>query len=660
MKKVDYEHFSRFAMPYSIKAQGNDLYFCVKNALLEEDKYKSDLYVLRDGAVRQLTSSGDVSDFRLLPEGIAFASLRDKKDKEKSEKGVPLSVWQVLPYDGGEATEFLRLDHRITDIRFLSRDRFFFTADYSHEFARVLGDCEGDMEKAAARMKEDSDYQVIDEIPFWFNGAGFINKTRNRLYIYENGQARALTDEFAVVNICSLSQDGSVLYYSCQRYEDMEYPRNCLFELDTSTLEARDISLFEGADHYGATALPEGRVAAFINTQEKHGLNQNPKVYLREGGEYRLLLGDGLHALHSSVGSDIKAGGSHSEADMLLGGGLHFIDTQGGSSQIIRLDLATGEVSNVTLKSGNISAATVFGDGFAMVAMRGGEGCELYSLDANGNERRLTELNRALCEEYEYSAPQRISFTDEAGDEIEGWVIAPVDAEAGKKYPTILDVHGGPKTAFGDCYFHEMQLWAGRGFAVMLCNPTGSDGGGDEFADIRGQYGQRDYRDIMAFVDEAIARFDFIDADRLGVTGGSYGGFMTNWIIGHTDRFKAAASQRSISNWISFSNMSDIGWYFAADQVGGNAWESHDKIWAQSPLKYADKVKTPTLFIHSDEDYRCPLPEGMQMFYALRLHGVPTRMCIFKGENHELSRSGKPKHRIRRLREITEWMEKYL
>ena len=135
---------------------------------------------------------------------------------------------------------------------------------------------------------------------------------------------------------------------------------------------------------------------------------------------------------------------------------------------------------------------------------------------------------------------------------------------------------------------------------------------------------------------------------------------MTNWVIGHTDRFRCAASQRSISNWVSFRNSADIGWYFAEDQVGGEPWTGLEKIWGQSPLAFADRVTTPTLFIHSEEDYRCPLSEGIQMFYALRQRGVETRMCIFRGENHELSRSGRPRNRVRRLREITEWMERHL
>lgn len=164
----------------------------------------------------------------------------------------------------------------------------------------------------------------------------------------------------------------------------------------------------------------------------------------------------------------------------------------------------------------------------------------------------------------------------------------------------------------------------------------------------------------MGFVDVVLERYPSIDQNRLGVTGGSYGGFMTNWIIGHTDRFKAAASQRSIANWVSMGCTTDIGYYFSDDQIGTTPWEDADKLWEASPLKYADKVKTPTLFIHSEQDYRCWLVEGLQMFTALKYHGVESRLCMFRGENHDLSRSGKPQQRIRRLREISDWFERYL
>ena len=164
----------------------------------------------------------------------------------------------------------------------------------------------------------------------------------------------------------------------------------------------------------------------------------------------------------------------------------------------------------------------------------------------------------------------------------------------------------------------------------------------------------------MKFVDICLEECPWMDGDRLGITGGSYGGFMTNWVIGHTDRFKAAASQRSISNWVSLSNTADIGYTFDVDQVDANVWENHDKVWKQSPLQYANQAKTPTVFIHSNEDYRCWMAEGLQMFYALRYFGVETRLCLFKGENHALCVIGKPVHRVRRIQEITQWMDKYL
>jgi acylaminoacyl-peptidase len=164
----------------------------------------------------------------------------------------------------------------------------------------------------------------------------------------------------------------------------------------------------------------------------------------------------------------------------------------------------------------------------------------------------------------------------------------------------------------------------------------------------------------MNFADAVLKDFPDIDRSRLGVTGGSYGGYMTNWIIGHTDRFKAAASQRSISNWISKFGVTDIGYYFNANQIQGTPWFQVENLWNASPLKYADKAKTPTLFINSDQDYRCWMSEGIQMFTALKFHGVDSRLCLFHGECHELSRSGKPRHRIRRLDEIIGWMNKYL
>ena len=255
---------------------------------------------------------------------------------------------------------------------------------------------------------------------------------------------------------------------------------------------------------------------------------------------------------------------------------------------------------------------------------------------------------------------ETLYFLNTDGVDIDGFVMKPVGYEPGKRYPGILHIHGGPKMVFGPGFHHEMQLWAVSGFFVCYCNPRGSCGKGNAFADLQGKYGEVDFRDLMEFTDEVLRRYPEIDADRMGVAGGSYGGFMTNWVIGHTDRFRCAVSQRSITNYVGDYLLSDIGYYYVPDQQLGTIWEHPERLWKASPLTYADRVKTPTLFIHADKDYRCTLANGLEMFAALKLHGVESKLCMFYGENHGLSREEKPSNRISRLSEILHWMEEHL
>ena len=255
---------------------------------------------------------------------------------------------------------------------------------------------------------------------------------------------------------------------------------------------------------------------------------------------------------------------------------------------------------------------------------------------------------------------ETLYFLNTDGVDIDGFVMKPVGYEPGKRYPGILHIHGGPKMVFGPGFHHEMQLWAVSGFFVCYCNPRGSCGKGNAFADLQGKYGEVDFRDLMEFTDEVLRRYPEIDADRMGVAGGSYGGFMTNWVIGHTDRFRCAVSQRSIANYVGDYLLSDIGYYYVPDQQLGTIWEHPERLWKASPLTYADRVKTPTLFIHADKDYRCTLANGLEMFAALKLHGVESKLCMFYGEDHGLSREGKPSNRISRLSEILRWMDEHL
>ncbi|NAP01646.1 prolyl oligopeptidase family serine peptidase, partial [Halomonas sp. MG34] len=287
--------------------------------------------------------------------------------------------------------------------------------------------------------------------------------------------------------------------------------------------------------------------------------------------------------------------------------------------------------------------------------------CDFYYLEKDGTLTQLTKSNRAFLEEVAIAEPETISVKADDGKEIQGWLLKPYGFTEGKKYPFVLEIHGGPHAMYGQTFFFEMQLLAARGYVVLYTNPRGSHGYGQEFVDAcRSDYGGGDYTDLMTSVDYVLDNYSYIDEDRLGVTGGSYGGFMTNWIVGHTNRFKAAVTQRSISNWLSFYGVSDIGFFFTKWEHGLNLLDDPEKLWEISPLKYAENVETPLLILHGELDFRCPVEQGEQLFIALKHLRKEVEFVRFPGANHELSRSGKPAMRQERLNHICRWFELYL
>ena len=403
--------------------------------------------------------------------------------------------------------------------------------------------------------------------------------------------------------------------------------------------------------------VAEDVIYVIANAGERNGLNENGWVYTLDAQTGSLtLIRQEEYNMYGDVGSDCRLGGGHQSA--ACGSSLYHITTREGDAVLYKLD-PDGTSTPLLTKEGSIDAIALSpkADAVLLIALYDMKLQELYAFE-DGALTRLSHFNDEALKDRYVAEPEYLE-TRSLGYTIGGWVLKPKDYDPGKTYPAVLDIHGGPKTVYGPVFYHEMQLWASEGYFVFYCNPKGSDGRDSAFQDIRGDYGNTDYRNIMDFTDAVLKAYPQIDPKRVCETGGSYGGFMTNWIIGHTNRFCAAASQRSISNWLSFWGVSDIGPYFSEDQTAGDPFDAPEKMWEHSPLKYAANAKTPTLFIHSDQDYRCPLDQGLQMYSALVTHGVPTRLVMFHGENHELSRSGKPKHRIRRLTEITEWFAKY-
>ena len=289
---------------------------------------------------------------------------------------------------------------------------------------------------------------------------------------------------------------------------------------------------------------------------------------------------------------------------------------------------------------------------------------ELYA-GTEGTQR--TTVGRSFTEGRELLEPERFTAVSRDGYEVDAWVVRPPGFEPGTRHPAILTIHGGPFTQYGTGFFDEFQVMASGGYVVLFSNPRGGSGYSEEHGRaIRGPvgdagpgWGTRDYEDVMAVVDTALETFDFIDPDRLGVIGGSYGGYMTSWIIGHTNRFKAAISERAVNNLISMFGSSDLFWVFER-QFGGTYWDNIEAFIEKSPSTYAKDIETPVLVLHSEQDLRCNIEQGEHLFTLLRLLGKDVEMLRFPAESHELTRAGSPQHRVTRFEAVLEWFDRYL
>ena len=489
-----------------------------------------------------------------------------------------------------------------------------------------------------------------------FIAPGVINKTRKTLYLWDGKELKRITPpRFRVMEVCV---EGMKIAYAGCMVEPIEKELVGVYCYDA---EKSKITCLLPEDEYYIEGMTFwGDSLAYCGTKmDRYSCAQCPDLLLLnlETGARTLLCDtDDEINVGNPVGSDCRMGGGYvMRAD---GEYLYFLTGVYDATHLWRID-RTGKMEKLLEKDGSIDCFDVQNGAVYCVAMYDMRLQELYRF-AEGKLTRLSSWNDDFFLTKPPVIPQPLQFINSDGVQIDGFVMTPTNHVPGKKTPVILDIHGGPHLTYGAVYYHEMQYWANHGYYVIYCNPRGGESRGNEFGYICGRFGTIDYDDIMAFCDEALKAYPDMDEKHMGVTGGSYGGFMTNWIIGHTNRFAAAASQRGIANFVSMEGTSDIGTLFAERQILATTHTNLDKMWNQSPLKYADRCTTPTLFIHSEEDYRCWMVEALQMYSTLIHHGVPTRLCLFHGENHELSRGGKPKGRIRRLQEITAWMDKNL
>ena len=511
----------------------------------------------------------------------------------------------------------------------------------------------GEREERLETEKKDEHVYVFDEFPYIFNGRGVINGSRSALYIYNKDTKLLTRVSDAYCGVQSYDFFDGTLYYAGTSYKDAHRFRSMIYAYDLKTQTATE--LLDEPAIINQLFHKNGKLLAIGTYGERYSLNENPQVCEVKDGKLNVLY-DPDATFHGGGVTDVHFGFYHQNrfdrtAEL-------YETLQTNWDKVVISELTETELSEKVRIDGIIDDFVHIGDTYYFLAMKDMKLEELYKYK-DGELKQLTSFNEEVLKDRYVAEAHPIRVDKEMP--LEGWVLLPKDYSPLKTYPAILDIHGGPMASYAPIYVHEMQVWANAGFFVFFTNIRGSSGRGNAFGDLKKGWGTIDYEDLMDFTDAVLRIYPGIDPKRLCVTGGSYGGYMTNWIITQTDRFAAAATQRSISNWISELLVSDMGLTFIEEMgLEGLSWdETVQELWRISPLKYVDQAKTPTLFIHSDEDYRCPIPEGMQLFTYLKTHGVDSKMVVFRGENHELSRSGKPYNRERRLQEITDWFLKY-
>ena len=466
------------------------------------------------------------------------------------------------------------------------------------------------------------------------------------------------------------SNDGAQIYFTSDRRPESYYlsSDSDLYAVSRDGGEPVRISSIEG--NIGAYApSPDGRRIAFVGTH--HGVPERsfsqPDLWVVDlpSGAPRNLTDKYDFDINGGLGGDQRAPrGGHPAAPAWSRDGRSLLIRVGeqGDANLVRVDVASGRMDPVVKGSHDVMSYTVDDAGrkIAFVKSTATIVGDLYVTEVGGAAKKLTSFNDELFNGLAMNDPEEIWYTSFDGRKIQGWILKPPSFDASKKYPLILQIHGGPHSAYGNTFTHEFQWMAAKGYVVLYTNPRGSSNYGQDFGNsIQFAYPGDDYKDLMAGVDEVLKK-GYVDAARLGVTGGSGGGLLTNWTVTQTTRFKAAVSQRDISDWSNF-------WYTADFTLFRPTWfrkapfEDPADFARRSPITYVQKIQTPLLFILGDEDWRTPpAAGGEELFRALKYLKRETAMVRFPGENHELSRGGKPWHRVERLQHIVGWFDRWL
>jgi len=627
----------------------------------EDQKKYSHLWVVStlDGNARQFTFGNQVDHSpRWSPDGSAIAFLSNRADEKQFQL-------YIMPFHGGEA-------RKLTDLKG-AFGGYQWSPDGSRLVCQFRKTDPDILEREADEKKKKLGVVAhhITRLSYKYDGAGLLPKERWHIWTVDaaGGEATQLTDGPIYDEVSpTWTPDGDSILFTSNRSAnpDIDYDLIDLYLIPADGGEMRVIAGPEGEKSHPAIS-PDGKWVAYY-AMEKRGewwRNNNLWILPLDGASpARNLTGALDFDISPDVINDVNGGAVALQRPVwsLDGKTLTFQVGRHGSSTLRTIDLENGESSTLTPEPGTAGvfsfdreqanmayfATTMFDPGQIRVTEM-----------ASGKTRQITQINPWLAE-VDLGQVEEMWFKGPDGNDLQGWILTPPGFDPAQKYPSILEIHGGPMAQYGHNFMHEFYFLAAQGYVVYFCNPRGGQGYGEAHNKaIWGDWGNVDYADLMQWTD-LVSQKPYIDTVRMGVTGGSYGGYMTLWIIGHTHRFQSAVAQRVVSNLISMWGSSDMNW--RSQQLVGDPAPIDDlqTAWDHSPAKYLNTAVTPTLIIHSEEDHRCPIEQGEQAYVTLKVHGVEAEMVRFPGEPHGLSRSGRTDKRIARLNHILRWMDQYL
>ncbi len=648
-----------------ISPDGKYVAYCVQRVDEEAEKKYSNLWIVPTGKGRpwQFTY-GDQADSqpRWSPDGSEIAFLSNRGDEKQPQV-------HVIPFHGGEARP-------LTDMK-----GEFAAFEWSPDGKRLVCQFRKKDQEAIEREEDEQKKKLgivarhITRVFFKLDGSGFLPQERWHIWTIDarTGKGEQLTESDIYDELePRWSPDGERIVFCSNHSEDPDFDPDAIdiFVIPANGGDLRQIETPVGPKEK-PTFSPDGKLLAYLGYEGRGKGWKNINLWVVPadgGGEARNLTGQFDFNVASWTINDLPGSPPMTPPTWSQDGNRIYFQVARHGNTVLKSATLDGdengsEPQTVIGEAGvvgtfefdaNQSKLAYFHAGMADLG-------QVWVLDtATGRSRKRTHINENLLRARDLGEIEEVWFEGAAGNDLQGWILKPPGFDESKKYPSILEIHGGPLVQYGNFFMHEFYFLAAQGYVVYFCNPRGGQGYGEAHAKaIWNNWGTADYDDLMAWAD-LVAQQPYIDPARMGVTGGSYGGYMTNWIIGHTDRFKAAVTQRSVSNLISMYGSSDFNWAFQTEFGDEPPWENLENYWRQSPMKYIGNAQTPTLVIHSENDLRCDMEQDEQVFVALKKLGVDTELVRFPDEPHGLSRGGRTDRRIARLNHILRWFDRYL